>query len=116
MRLFSLSLGGQDGWYLPFALVGLIAIALTRPRRRDPVLATLIVLGGWFLCELLLLSFSKGIVHPYYVSALAPGAAAMTGIGASVLARRALHLGLRGAADHPGRRRDGRRPDRAAAA
>jgi len=96
-RLFSLSLGGQDAWYLPFALVGLIAIALTRPRRRDPMLATLIVLGGWFLCEALLLSFSKGIVHPYYVSALAPGAAAMTGIGATVLARRARQLDWRAA-------------------
>jgi 4-amino-4-deoxy-L-arabinose transferase-like glycosyltransferase len=95
LRLFSLSLGGQDGWYLPFALVGLIAIALTRPRRRDPLLATLLVLGGWFLCEALLLSFSKGIVHPYYVSALGPGAAAMAGIGATVLAGRALQLGWR---------------------
>ncbi len=86
LRLFSLSLGGQDGWYLPFALVGLIAIALLRPRRRDPRLATFIVLGAWFACEALLLSFSSGIVHPYYVSALGPPAAAMVGIGAVVLA------------------------------
>ena len=89
LRLFSLSLGGQDGWFLPFALVGLLAVALTRPRRRDPELATLIVLGGWFACEVLLLSFSSGIIHPYYVSALGPGAAAMAGIGASALARHA---------------------------
>ncbi len=85
LRLFSLSLGGQDGWYLPFALVGFLAIALLRPRRRDPRLATFIVLGGWFACEVLLLSFSSGIVHPYYVSALGPPAAAMVGIGATVL-------------------------------
>jgi len=43
------------------------------------------VLGGWFLAEALLLSFSQGIVHPYYVSAMAPGAAAMTGAGAVAL-------------------------------
>ena len=40
---------------------------------RDPRLAATIVLGGWFLVEAAVLSPSKGIVHPYYVSALAPG-------------------------------------------
>jgi 4-amino-4-deoxy-L-arabinose transferase-like glycosyltransferase len=50
-----------------------------------------LVLGGWFLLEALVLSFAGGIVHPYYVSALAPGAAAMIGAGAVLfgeLARR----------------------------
>ena len=41
--------------------------------RRDPRLAVLIVLGGWLLVEAAVLSLSKGIVHPYYVSALGPG-------------------------------------------
>jgi 4-amino-4-deoxy-L-arabinose transferase-like glycosyltransferase len=50
--------------------------------RRDPRLAATIVLGGWFLVEAAVLSLSKGIVHPYYISALAPGAAAMAGAGA----------------------------------
>jgi 4-amino-4-deoxy-L-arabinose transferase-like glycosyltransferase len=49
---------------------------------RDPRLATTLVLGGWFLVEAIVLSFSHGIVHPYYASALAPGAAAMSGAGA----------------------------------
>jgi len=53
-----------------------------RARRRDPRLAALLVLGGWFIVEAVLLSFSKGIVHPYYVSALGPGTAAMAGAGA----------------------------------
>jgi 4-amino-4-deoxy-L-arabinose transferase-like glycosyltransferase len=39
------------------------------------------VLGGWFLVEAVVLSLSKGIVHPYYVSALAPGTGAMAGAG-----------------------------------
>jgi 4-amino-4-deoxy-L-arabinose transferase-like glycosyltransferase len=55
-------------------------------RRRDPRLATLIVFGGWLLAEVAILSFSKGIVHPYYISALAPGAAAMLGAGAVAFA------------------------------
>jgi 4-amino-4-deoxy-L-arabinose transferase-like glycosyltransferase len=101
LRLFGKGLGDQGGWILPFALLGTLALLLSlaparRPpegaagaeraasvaeRRRDPRLAALLVLGGWFLAEAALLSFSKGIVHPYYVSALAPGAAAMTGAG-----------------------------------
>jgi 4-amino-4-deoxy-L-arabinose transferase-like glycosyltransferase len=52
------------------------------PDRRDPRLALLIVLGGWLLAEAAVLSLSKGIVHPYYVSALGPGVAAMFGAGA----------------------------------
>ncbi len=51
--------------------------------RRDPRLAATLILGGWFVVEALVLSLSKGIVHPYYVSALTPGAAAMAGAGAA---------------------------------
>jgi len=47
-------------------------------------LAATLVFGGWFLVEAAVLSLSKGIVHPYYISALAPGAAAMTGAGVAV--------------------------------
>jgi 4-amino-4-deoxy-L-arabinose transferase-like glycosyltransferase len=57
------------------------------PDRRDPRLALLIVLGGWLLAEAAVLSLSKGIVHPYYVSALGPGVAAMFGAGADAFAR-----------------------------
>jgi 4-amino-4-deoxy-L-arabinose transferase-like glycosyltransferase len=151
LRLFGTGLGDQAGWLLPFALFGLLGLALltvldrapadieapastdapaaaatdpppaettvtaataetsvtgersafppapgdgtarrrsprvARPRmawRRDPRLATALVLGGWFLVEAVVLSLSKGIVHPYYVSALAPGTGAMAGAGA----------------------------------
>jgi 4-amino-4-deoxy-L-arabinose transferase-like glycosyltransferase len=93
-RLFGKGLGDQGAWMLPFALAGLLALALSLlggggavSRRRDPRLAVALVLGGWFVCEVLVLSFSKGIVHPYYVSALAPPAAAMVGVGASLFTR-----------------------------
>jgi 4-amino-4-deoxy-L-arabinose transferase-like glycosyltransferase len=59
--------------------------------RDDPRLAPALVFGGWLLVEVLVLSFSKGIVHPYYISALAPGAGALAGIGVALfieLARR----------------------------
>ncbi len=61
--------------------------AAPRPWRRDPRLAAVIVLGGWFAIECIVLSLSKGIVHPYYASALAPGAGAMAGIGLYSLIR-----------------------------
>jgi 4-amino-4-deoxy-L-arabinose transferase-like glycosyltransferase len=92
-RLFGLGLGDQGAWMLPFALAGLLAFALLvlrgqRPAgARDRRLAVLIVLGGWFLTEAAVLSLSKGIVHPYYVSALGPGVAAMTGAGVFAFAR-----------------------------
>jgi 4-amino-4-deoxy-L-arabinose transferase-like glycosyltransferase len=57
-----------------------------RPRR-NPGLALLIVFGGWLLVEVAILDFSKGIVHPYYISALAPGAAAMIAAGCVAFAR-----------------------------
>jgi 4-amino-4-deoxy-L-arabinose transferase-like glycosyltransferase len=88
LRLFRQGFGDQDSWMLAFALVGLVAIALTRPPRRDPRLAGLIVFGGFLLCEAVFLSVSKGIVHPYYVSALAPGTAVMAGVGLDAIARR----------------------------
>ncbi len=110
LRLFGVGLGDQAGWLLPLALFGLLGLALlvlserlaerssaeqapaaaeavdsesARPWRRDPRLASAIVLGGWFLVEAVVLSTSKGIVHPYYVSALAPGTGAMVGAGAT---------------------------------
>ena len=92
LRLFKKGMDDQGAWLLPFALIALIALALARPRRRDPRLAVLLVFGGFMFVEAFVLSFSRGIVHPYYISALAPGVAAMCGAGVAALA------GLRGRA------------------
>jgi 4-amino-4-deoxy-L-arabinose transferase-like glycosyltransferase len=135
LRLFGSELNGQAAWTLPLAVIGALALALQLlwpPRRRrapdrraagagepaerdhrarraglrrDPRLAVLLVLGGWFAIELVVLSYSKGIVHPYYLSALAPGAAAMIGAGLAAFASFARPVEGRGPA-----RRD--RPDR----
>ncbi|MFI5037701.1 MAG: ArnT family glycosyltransferase [Solirubrobacterales bacterium] len=103
LRLFGVGLGDQGAWILPLSVLGLLGLALLvladrRPGqppgepglaawRSDPRLATALVLGGWFVVEAVLLSLSKGIVHPYYLSALAPGAAAMAGAGAVALVK-----------------------------
>ncbi len=89
LRLFRAGFGDQGAWMLAFALIGMIALALARPRRRDPKLAALIVFGGFFLCEAAFLSVSGGIVHPYYLSALAPGVAVLAGAGLVAIARAA---------------------------
>jgi len=88
-RLFNIADGDQGAWLLAFALFGLLALALSARDgggRRNPRLALTLALGGWFLVEAVVLSVSTGIVHPYYVSALGPGVAAMTGAGAAALA------------------------------
>jgi 4-amino-4-deoxy-L-arabinose transferase-like glycosyltransferase len=90
LRLFRSALNDQAAWLLPFALLGLIALGIMtfagERARRNPRLATLIVFGGWMLVEAAILSFSKGIVHPYYASAMGPGAAVMVGGGAQAFA------------------------------
>ncbi len=89
LRLLNASLGGQAGWLLGFALVaGVGGIAATRLRRKDPRSGWLIALGGAFLTTAIAFSCAQGIFHPYYVSLLAPFAAALVGAGVGlVLAR-----------------------------
>jgi 4-amino-4-deoxy-L-arabinose transferase-like glycosyltransferase len=104
-RLFQLADGGQGAWLLPLAAFGLLGLALAalgERRRRNPRLALAFVMGGWFVLEALVLSVSSGIVHPYYVSALGPGTAAMVGAGVAAMvglaARRRVSLLLPAAA------------------
>jgi 4-amino-4-deoxy-L-arabinose transferase-like glycosyltransferase len=86
LRVFGTALGGQAGWLVPLALIGMLALALTLRGRRDRRAGALFVLGGWFVVELLVIDFSAGIVHPYYASALGPGVAAMVAAGALAIA------------------------------
>jgi 4-amino-4-deoxy-L-arabinose transferase-like glycosyltransferase len=93
LRLFDNAVGDQEAWLLPFALLGMVALAVSvvGRGRRDRRLAVLLVMGGWLLAEVIVLSVSTGIVHPYYVSALGPGLGAMVGAGGAAfvsLARR----------------------------
>jgi Dolichyl-phosphate-mannose-protein mannosyltransferase len=90
-RLLQSALGDQAGWLLGFAVVaGLAILVLTRLRRRDPRTGWLIAVGGAFLVTAVVFSFSAGIFHPYYVSLLAPFAAALVGGGAGLMLPRSL--------------------------
>ena len=59
--------------------------ALRRRRRRE--LAALVVVGGWFAAAAVVFSFSSGIIHTYYLSALAPATSALVGVGLVALWR-----------------------------
>jgi 4-amino-4-deoxy-L-arabinose transferase-like glycosyltransferase len=86
LRLLNAALGGQAGWLLGFALVaGLAILASSRLRRDDRRSGWLLLVGGAFLVTAVLFSFASGIFHPYYVSLLAPFAAALVGAGVAEL-------------------------------
>jgi 4-amino-4-deoxy-L-arabinose transferase-like glycosyltransferase len=86
LRLFNEALGGQVGWLLGFAVVaGVGGIVATRLRRSDARSGWLIAVGGGFLACAVAFSFAQGIFHPYYVSLLAPFAAALVGAGVGLV-------------------------------
>jgi hypothetical protein len=53
-----------------------------RAARTDRTRAAALLWGGWVLVTGLVFSYMNGIIHPYYMVALAPGIAALVGIGA----------------------------------
>jgi 4-amino-4-deoxy-L-arabinose transferase-like glycosyltransferase len=86
LRLLNSALGGQAGWLLGFALLSALGLLVaTRLRRRDARTGWLVAVGGAFLVTAVLFSAASGIFHPYYVSLLAPFAAALVGAGAAQL-------------------------------
>ncbi|MDT0344442.1 ArnT family glycosyltransferase [Streptomyces litchfieldiae] len=89
-RLFSAGLGGHIAWLLPASLI-LLAAGLWFSRRRPRTSATraaFLLWGTWLLTHWLVFSHMRGIFHEYYTVALAPGIAAVVGMGATVLWRR----------------------------
>ena len=85
-RLLQSSLGDQAGWLLGFAVVaGLAILVVTRLRRNDARTGWLLVIGGAFATTAVAFSYASGIFHPYYVSLLAPFAAALIGAGVGMM-------------------------------
>ncbi len=86
-RLLNDALGDQGAWLLPLAIVGFLSAAIWAIRRHRAHLGPLVILGGWFFAAAVVFSFSDGIIHTYYLSALAPATSALVGIGVVSLAR-----------------------------
>jgi 4-amino-4-deoxy-L-arabinose transferase-like glycosyltransferase len=86
-RLFQSEFGGQVSWLLPAAVIGLLFMvwASWRAPRTDRTRAAAFIWGGWVLITGGVFSYMQGIIHPYYMIALAPGIGALVGIGAVAL-------------------------------
>ncbi len=78
--MFDASNGGQIGWLLPFALGGGL-VALWRWRLDPARRAFAVLFLGWIGLYGGVFSYAHGIFHSYYTSAMAPGVAALTGVG-----------------------------------
>ena len=88
-RMFGESMGTEISWLLPAALIALAAgLWFTRRApRTDRTRAALLLWGGWLVVTVVVFSFMKGIMHPYYTIALAPAIGAVIGIGVRELWR-----------------------------
>ncbi|WP_238173592.1 glycosyltransferase family 39 protein [Kribbella speibonae] len=94
LRMFNELVGGQISWLLPLALFVLLVVsvagvrAMRRTAAGDPAgRAGWFLWGGWLLITALVFSFAKGIMHPYYTTAMAPAVAAICAAGVAVLWR-----------------------------
>jgi 4-amino-4-deoxy-L-arabinose transferase-like glycosyltransferase len=89
-RLLGSEMGGGIAWLIPAAFLALPAgLWFTRRApRTDPSRAALVLWGGWFLLTAAVFSFMNGIIHPYYMIALAPAIAALIGMASVQLWRR----------------------------
>jgi 4-amino-4-deoxy-L-arabinose transferase-like glycosyltransferase len=87
--MFNDQWAGGISWLLPAAAAGLLAALLARGRapRTDRRRAAVLLWGSWLAVHVAVFSLMSGIAHPYYAVAIAPAAAALTGIGISDLWR-----------------------------
>ncbi len=83
LRLFNSQLGSQIAWFLPASIAGLVAglVARLRAPRTDLARAAFLMWGLWLAVHVVMFSFMSGVIHSYYVVAMAPAVGALTGGG-----------------------------------
>ncbi|TDW60820.1 ArnT family glycosyltransferase [Kribbella pratensis] len=89
-RLFGGEFGSQISWLMPAALLATVVliVAAGKAPRTDKTRAFALLWGGWLVVTGLVFSYMQGIIHPYYMIALAPAFGAVIGGAMSVLWRR----------------------------
>jgi 4-amino-4-deoxy-L-arabinose transferase-like glycosyltransferase len=89
-RLFGGEFASQIAWLLPAALLATIVlvVAAGKAPRTDRTRAFAVLWGGWLVVTGLTFSYMQGIIHSYYMIALAPAIGALVGGAMSVLWRR----------------------------
>jgi 4-amino-4-deoxy-L-arabinose transferase-like glycosyltransferase len=82
-RMFSAEMGYEISWLLPVALFAIVfgVYLAVRGQLSHGETCALVMWSGWLLVTGLVFSTMGGVVHPYYVVALAPAVAALVGLG-----------------------------------
>jgi 4-amino-4-deoxy-L-arabinose transferase-like glycosyltransferase len=90
LRLLNPQLGGQIGWLLPLAVVGLVAASWQSWKRRPRLSLSrkedqaLMLWGTWLTSQVVFFSIA-GDWDPYYLAMLSPAVAALVGAGVVAL-------------------------------
>ncbi|MER7250881.1 glycosyltransferase family 39 protein [Kribbella sp. NPDC000426] len=89
-RLFGGEFGSQISWLMPAALLAtvVLVVAAGKAPRTDKTRAFALLWGGWLVATGLVFSYMQGIIHPYYMIALAPAFGAVIGGAMWILWRR----------------------------
>ncbi len=96
-RLFDVSLGGQIGWLLPFALLSILALVWRRRLhfQTGRQHLALVLWGMWLLPMVIFFTLTHSF-HKYYLTEIAPGLCALFGIGLVVMCKDYRNGGWRG--------------------
>lgn len=89
-RLFGGEFASQIAWLLPAALLATIVLVVASGKapRTDRKRAFALLWGGWLIVTGLVFSYMQGIIHSYYMIALAPAIGALIGAAMAVLWKR----------------------------
>ncbi|GAA3083215.1 4-amino-4-deoxy-L-arabinose transferase-like glycosyltransferase [Kribbella aluminosa] len=89
-RLFGGEFASQIAWLLPAALIATVVliVAAGKAPRTDRKRAFAVLWGGWLVVTGLVFSYMQGIIHSYYMIALAPAIGAVIAAAMSVLWKR----------------------------
>lgn len=82
-RIFNNDFGPNIAWLLVLALAGggLMLWILRKTPRTNRGRAAVVFWMLWLLIHIVIFSMTSGVIHPYYVVAMAPAVAALVGIG-----------------------------------